>query len=58
MKTLALEAETEALTAEVLIALCATINKDVVILVKRFKPMSFTLVDEIVKLQVHPSDPC
>ena len=54
---LALEALSEALTAEELTALRSTVNRDDVILDKRPKSTSFKPVDEIVKFQVHPTDP-
>ena len=54
---LALEALSEALVAEELTMLCATVDKDDVILDKRLKSTSFKLADEIVKFQVHPTDP-
>ena len=54
---LALEALSEALAAEELTALRSTVNKDDVILDKRSKSTSFKLADEIVKFQVHPTDP-
>ena len=54
---LALEALSEALAAEELIALCSTVDRDDVILDKRSKSTSFKPADEIVKFQVHPTDP-
>ena len=54
---LALEALSEALAAEELTALCSTGNRDNVILDKRSKSTSFKPADEIVKFQVHPTDP-
>ena len=54
---LALEAEAEALAAEELTALRATVDRDDVILDKRPKSTSFKPADEIVKFQVHPEDP-
>ena len=55
--TLALEALTEALSAEELTTLRSTVDRDDVILDKRSKSTSFNPVDEIVKFQVHPTDP-
>ena len=54
---LALEALSEALAAEELITLRATVDRDDVILDKRSKSTSFKPADEIVKFQVHPTDP-
>ena len=54
---LALEALSEALAAEELTALRSTVNRDDVILDKRSKSTSFKPADEIVKFQVHPTDP-
>ena len=54
---LALEALSEALVAEELTALCSTVDRDDMILDKRSKTTSFNLADEIVKFQVHPTDP-
>ena len=54
---LALEALSEALAAEELTALRSTVNRDDVILNKRSKSTSFKPADEIVKFQVHPTDP-
>ena len=54
---LALEALSEALAAEELTALRSTVHRDDVILDKRSKSTSFKPVDEIVKFQVHPTDP-
>ena len=54
---LALEALSEALTADKLIALCSTVDRDDVILDKRHKSTSFKPADEIVNFQVHPTDP-
>ena len=54
---LALEALFEALAAEELTALRSTVNRDDVILDKRSKSTSFRPVDEIIKFQVHPTDP-
>ena len=53
---LALEALSEALAAEELTTLRATVDRDDVILDKRPKATSFKPVDEIVKFQVHPTD--
>ena len=55
--TLALEALSEALAAEELTTLRATVDRDDVILDKRPKSASFKPADEIVKFQVHPMDP-
>ena len=54
---LALEALFEALTAEELTALRSTVDRDDVILDKRPKSTSFKPAEEIVKFQVHPTDP-
>ena len=54
---LALEALSEALAAEELTTLRATVDRDDVILDKRPKSTSFKPADEIVKFQVHPTDP-
>ena len=54
---LALEALSEALVAEELTALRSTVDRDDVILDKRSKSTSFKPADEIVKFQVHPTDP-
>ena len=54
---LALEALAETLAAKELTALRSTVDKDDVILSKRPKPMSFKPTEEIVKFQVHPTDP-
>ena len=54
---LALEALSEALSAEELTALRSTVDRDDVILDKRSKSTSFKPADEIVKFQVHPTDP-
>ena len=54
---LALEALSEALAAEELTTLRSTINRDDVRLDKRSKSTSFKPADEIVKFQVHPTDP-
>ena len=55
--SLALEALSEALAAEELTALRSTVDRDNVILDKRPKSTPFKPVDEIVKFQVHPTDP-
>ena len=55
--SLALEALSEALAAEELTALRSTVDRDDVILDKRPKSTSFKPVEEIVKFQVHPTDP-
>ena len=55
--SLALEALSEALMAEELTALRSTVDRDDVILDKRSKSTSFKPADEIVKFQVHPTDP-
>ena len=54
---LALKALSEALAAEELTALRSMVNRDDVILDKRSKSTSFKPADEIVKFQVHPTDP-
>jgi hypothetical protein len=54
---LALEALAETFAAEELTALRSTVDKDDVILSKRPKPTSFKPAEEIVKFQVHPTDP-
>ena len=54
---LALEALSEALAAEELTALCSMVDRDDMILDKRPKSTSFKPADEIVKFQVHPTDP-
>ena len=54
---LALEALSEVLAAEELTALRSTVNRDNVVLDKRSKSTSFKSANEIVKLQVHPTDP-
>ena len=54
---LALEALSEALAAEELTALRSTVNRDDVILDTRSKSTSFKPADEIVKFQVHLTDP-
>ena len=53
----ALEALSEALVAGELTALRSKVNMDDVILDKRSKSTSFKPADEIVKFQVHPTDP-
>ena len=55
--SLALEALSKALAVEELTALCSTVDRVNVILNKRPKSTSFKLTDEIVKFQVHPTDP-
>ena len=55
--SLALEALSEALTAKELAALSSTVDRDDVILDKRPKSTSFKPAEEIVKFQVHPTDP-
>ena len=54
---LALEALFEALSAEELTMLRSIVDKDDVILNKRSKSTSFKPTNEIVKFQVHPTDP-
>ena len=54
---LALEELSEALAAEELTTLRATVDRDDVIIDKRPKSTSFKPTDEIVKFQVHPTDP-
>ena len=54
---LALEALFEALSAEELTTLRSTVGRDDVILDKRSKSTSFKLADEIVRFQVHPTNP-
>ena len=56
MASLALESLALAFAAEELTALQATVNSDDVILDKRSKSTSFKPADEIVKLQVNPTD--
>ena len=51
------EALSEALAAEELIALRSMMDRNDVILDKRSKSTSFKPADEIVKFQVHPTDP-
>ena len=53
--SLALEALSEALAAEE--AMCSTVDRDDVVLDKRPKSTSFKPAEEIVKFQVHPTDP-
>ena len=55
--SLALEALSEALAAEELTTLRSTVDRDDVILNKRSKSTSFKPAEEIVKFQVHPTDP-
>jgi hypothetical protein len=57
MASVTLEALSEALAAEELTALRTTVDKDDVVLSKRQKSMSFKPADEIVKFQVHPTNP-
>ena len=54
---LTLEALSEALAAEELTAMRSIADRDNVILDKRPKSTSFKPADEIVKFQVHPTDP-
>ena len=54
---LALEALSKALADEELTALCSTVDRDDVILDKRPKSTSFNPANEIVKFQVHLTDP-
>ena len=54
---LALEALSEALSVEELTTLHSTVDRDDVILYKRSKSTSFKPADEIVKFQVHPTNP-
>ena len=54
---MALEALSEALAAEELTTLRSMVDRDDVILDKRSKSTSFKPADEIVKFQVHPTDP-
>ena len=54
---LALEALSEALATEELTVLHSIVNRDDVILDKRSKSTSFKPADEIVKFQVHPTEP-
>ena len=54
---MALEALSEALAAEELAALRSTVDRDDVVLDKRPKSTSFKPAEEIVKFQVHPTDP-
>ena len=55
--SLALEALSEALAAEELATLRSTVDRDDVFLEKRPKSTSFKPAEEIVKFQVHPTDP-
>ena len=55
--SLALEALSEALAAEELTALRSTVDRDDMILDKRPESTSFKPAEEIVKFQVHPTDP-
>ena len=55
--SLALEELSEALAADELTALRSTVDRDDVILDKRPKSTSFKLAEEIVKFQVHPTNP-
>ena len=55
--SLALEALSEALAAEELTTLRSTVDRDDVILDKRPKSTSFKPAEEIVKFQVHLTDP-
>ena len=55
--SLALEALSEALAAEELTTLRSIVDRDDVILSKRPKSTSFKPANEIVKFQVHPTDP-
>ena len=55
--SLALEALSEALAAEELTNLRSTADMDDVILDKRSKSTSFKPAEEIVKVQVHRTDP-
>ena len=54
---LALKALSKALSAKELTTLRSTVDRDDVILDKRSKSTSFKPADEIVKFQVHPTDP-
>ena len=54
---LALKSLSEALAAEELTALCSTVDRNDMILDKRSKTTSFKPAEEIVKFQVHPTDP-
>ena len=54
---LALEALSEALVAEELTVLRSMVDRDDVIIDNRSKSTSFKPTDEIVKFQVHPTDP-
>ena len=55
--SLALKALPKALAAEELTAMRSMVDRDDVILEKRSKSTSFKPVDQIVKFQVHPTDP-
>ena len=55
--SLPLEALSEALAAKELTALRSTVDRDDVILDKRCKSTSLKPTYEIVKFQVHPTDP-
>ena len=55
--SLAFEALSEALAAKELTMLRSTVDRDDVILDKRPKSTSFKPAEEIVKFQVHPTDP-
>ena len=55
--SLALDLLSEALAAKELTSLRATIDQDDIILDKRLESASFKPVDNIVKFQVHPTDP-
>ena len=55
--SLALEALSEALATEELTTLRSMMDRDDVILDKRSKSTSFKPAKEIVKFQVHPTDP-
>ena len=54
---LALEALSEALSAEELTMLRSIVDRNDVIVDKRSKSTSFKPANEIVKFQVHPTDP-
>ena len=55
--SLALEALSEAFVVEELTTLRSMVYKDDIILDKRSKSTSFKPADEIIKFQVHPTDP-
>lgn len=57
MAPLTLESLSEALAVEELTSLRAEVDRDDVILDKQPKSTSFKLADDIVKFQVHPTDP-